>query len=675
MFETLLIANRGEIACRIIETARRLGLRTIAVYSDADAESRHVAMADSAFHIGPSPARESYLDIDRLVDVIARSGAQAVHPGYGFLSENAAFAEAVAAAGAVFVGPPPDAIRAMGSKVNAKRIMSEAGVPLVPGYHEDDQDPDVLADAAAAIGYPVLIKASAGGGGRGMRRVDAPDEFRKALEGAQREAKSGFGDDTVLIEKYVTQPRHIEMQVFADRHGNAVHLFERDCSIQRRHQKVVEEAPAPGVTPAMRTAMGDAAIAAARAIGYEGAGTVEFIVETGPDGQPAGFYFMEMNTRLQVEHPVTEMITGVDLVEWQLLVAAGGALPRAQDDIAANGHAVEVRLYAENPEKNFMPQTGRIAHLRFPAPSPHIRVDTGIREGDSVSMFYDPMIAKIVSWDRDRAGALRRMRGALQTTEIAGLTTNLPFLAAIAAHPAFGAAALETGFIDIHAADILPESQPAGRDVLALAVLSDLLNITAQTTARAAHSTDPRSPWHARDGWRLCGAAETVLHYTDSAVRKGPVITVRAHPESGGYRLTLPEDEMLVRGTLDNDGAMIAEIDGARMTVTVLRHGDTLQVVMPGHSHRLQRVAPAAIAAQKAPASGGRLTAPMPGRVIAVHAATGDTVRTGQALVVLEAMKMEHIVVATTDGIVTHIRCAAGEQVADGDELLTLEGA
>jgi 3-methylcrotonyl-CoA carboxylase alpha subunit len=675
MFETLLIANRGEIACRIIETARRLGLRTIAVYSDADAESRHVALADSAFHIGPSPARDSYLDIDRLVAAIRRSGADAVHPGYGFLSENAPFAEAVAAAGAVFVGPPPDAIRAMGSKVNAKRIMADAGVPLVPGYHEDDQDPAVLAEAAARIGYPVLIKASAGGGGRGMRRVEAPGEFHKALEGAQREAKSGFGDDTVLIEKYVTRPRHIEMQVFADRHGNAVHLFERDCSIQRRHQKVVEEAPAPGVSPAMRAAMGGAAIAAARAIGYEGAGTVEFIVDTGPDGQPGDFYFMEMNTRLQVEHPVTEMITGLDLVEWQLIVAAGGALPRRQDDIAANGHAVEVRLYAENPEKNFMPQTGRLSHLRFPAPSPHIRVDTGIREGDSVSMFYDPMIAKIVAWDRDRAGALRRLRGALQTTEIAGLTTNLSFLAAIAAHPAFGAAALETGFIDIHAADILPESQPASGEILALAALAELLDIAAQTTARAAQSPDPHSPWHASDGWRLCGAEETVLHFTDSVVRNGPVITIRALPESGGYRLAMPGGDILVRGALNGDGSMLAEIGAARMTVTVLRDGDSRQIVMPGHSHRLLRVDPAAIAARLAPSAGGRLTAPMPGRVIAIHAAAGDKVRAGQALVVLEAMKMEHVVVANTDGVVARLRCAAGDQVADGDELLTLEGA
>ncbi|MEX2617910.1 MAG: biotin carboxylase N-terminal domain-containing protein [Alphaproteobacteria bacterium] len=674
MFETLLIANRGEIACRIIATARRLGLRTIAVYSDADAESRHVALADSALHIGPSPARESYLDIDRLVAAVRRSGADAVHPGYGFLSENAAFAEAVAGAGAVFVGPPPAAIRAMGSKVNAKRIMAEAGVPLVPGYHEDDQDPAILAEAAATIGYPVLIKASAGGGGRGMRRVDAAADFIKALEGAQREAKSGFGDDTVLIEKYVTRPRHIEMQVFADRHGNAVHLFERDCSIQRRHQKVVEEAPAPGVIPTMRAAMGDAAIAAARAIGYEGAGTVEFIVDTGPEGQPGDFYFMEMNTRLQVEHPVTEMITGLDLVEWQLIVAAGGPLPRNQDDIAANGHAVEVRLYAENPEKNFMPQTGRLAHLRFPAPSPHIRIDTGIREGDSVSMFYDPMIAKIIAWDHDRDGALRRLRSALRTTEIAGLTTNLPFLAAIAAHPAFGAAALETGFIDIHAADIIPESPPASREVLALAALSELLDIAARTADRAAHSPDPHSPWHARDGWRLCGAAETVFHFTDGTVRNGPVMTIRAIPEAGGHRLTMDGCDMLVRGALDNDGAMLAEIGGARMTATVRRDGDSMQIVMPGHSHRLLRVDPAAIAARQAPAAGGRLTAPMPGRIVAIHTAAGDRVRAGQALVVLEAMKMEHIVVATADGVVAQLRCAAGDQVADGDELLTLEG-
>ena len=672
MFDSLLIANRGEIACRIAATARRLGIRVIAVYSDADAESRHVALSDAALHIGPSPARESYLDIDHLIDAIRRSGAQAVHPGYGFLSENAEFAEAVAAAGAVFVGPPPAAIRAMGSKVNAKRIMGAAGVPLVPGYHEDDQDPAVLAAAAESIGFPVLIKASAGGGGRGMRRVDSAGEFEKALEGAKREAMTGFGDDTVLIEKFVTQPRHIEMQVFADSHDNAVHLFERDCSIQRRHQKVVEEAPAPGVTPAMRTAMGDAAIAAARAIGYEGAGTVEFIVEGAKTGRSDGFYFMEMNTRLQVEHPVSEMITGQDLVEWQLTVAAGKPLPLRQDQIAANGHAIEVRLYAENPARNFMPQTGRLSHLRLPEPSPHIRVDTGIREGDSVSMYYDPMIAKIVTWDTDRSATLRRMRGALMATEIAGITTNLPFLAAIAAHPAFGAAELETGFIETHSADLIPEATPASRETLALAALAELLNIAAEAASRAGTVADAHSPWHARNGWQLSGCSETTLHFTDDAIRKSPVIAIRARPEDGGYRLFLPEGDAMVRGEMGSTGALLAEFDGARLSVTILRDGDALQIIGPGHNHRLRRADPAA-ATESLAVTGGRITAPMPGRVIAVHAAAGDKVRTGQALLVLEAMKMEHIVLAPGDGVIAQVRCAAGDQVADGEELLSLE--
>jgi 3-methylcrotonyl-CoA carboxylase alpha subunit len=674
MFDSILIANRGEIACRVIATARRLGLRSIAVYSDADAESRHVALADAAFHIGPAPARESYLDIARLVEAIRRSGAEAVHPGYGFLSENAEFAEAVAAAGAVFVGPPPAAIRAMGSKVNAKRIMGEAGVPLVPGYHGDDQDPAVLEAAATEIGYPVLIKASAGGGGRGMRRVDSAAEFAKALEGAKREALSGFGDDTVLVEKYVSRPRHIEMQVFADGHGNAVHLFERDCSIQRRHQKVVEEAPAPGFTDEMRAAMGDAATAAARAIGYEGAGTVELIAEGNSAGGIDGFYFMEMNTRLQVEHPVSEMITGQDLVEWQLRVASGEPLPLAQADIAANGHAVEVRLYAENPARNFMPQTGRLAHLRFPAQTPHIRVDTGIREGDSVSMFYDPMIAKLIAWDTDRAGALRRMRTALRETEVAGITTNLPFLAAIMAHPAFGGAKLETGFIELHTADLIPEAGPAGTEVLALAALAELLDIAERAAAAAGRSTDPWSPWQARDGWRLTGRADTLLHFADDAVKKAPPLAIRARPEAGGYRLFLPAGEVLARGSMEADGTLLAEIDGARLGATILRDGDALQVIMPGHSHGLRRADPAA-SGEAAAAPGGRLTAPMPGRIVAIHAAAGDKVRGGQALIVLEAMKMEHVVVAPSDGVVAQVRCAAGDQVADGDELMSLDGA
>jgi 3-methylcrotonyl-CoA carboxylase alpha subunit len=670
MFDSLLIANRGEIACRVIQTARRLGIRTIAVYSDADAQARHVALADTAHHIGPSPAQASYLDIERLSDAIRRSGANAVHPGYGFLSENAEFAEAVAAAGAVFVGPPPDAIRAMGSKSNAKTIMEGAGVPLVPGYHGEDQDPALLSEWAGKIGYPVLIKASAGGGGRGMRRVDAPEEFEKALEGAKRESKAAFGDDRVLIEKFVTKPRHIEMQVFADGHGNAVHLFERDCSLQRRHQKVVEEAPAPGMTDAVRTAMGDAAVAAARAIGYRGAGTVEFIVEGDRVTEPDGFYFMEMNTRLQVEHPVTEMITGIDLVDWQLQIAAGSPLPVAQQDIAANGHAVEVRLYAENPARNFMPQTGRLDHLRFPAESPHVRVDTGVREGDEVSMYYDPMVAKIVAWDQDRNAAMRRMRGALAATQVVGLNTNLAFLAAVAAHPAFLAADLETGFIETHLGALVPEPSPASDEILALAALAELRQQARTAAQNPIASNDPHSPWNAGDGWRLFGRGDIQLRFQDGA----DDVVMRATPAGSGYTVSLRDKTVSVDGSLDADGTLLAEVDGTRIIATVFDGGADLVIVARGHTHRLTRVDPmdAAYAAQ---ALGGKLSAPMPGKVVAVHVEDGEKVKAGQSLMVLEAMKMEHVIAAPADGVVATVRFAAGDQVMEGDELLAMAEA
>jgi 3-methylcrotonyl-CoA carboxylase alpha subunit len=667
MFNTLLIANRGEIACRVIQTARRLGIRTVAVYSDADAQSRHVALADSAYHIGLAPAQASYLDIERLIDAIRRSGADAVHPGYGFLSENAPFAEAVAEAGAVFVGPPPEAIRAMGSKSNAKTIMGGAGVPLVPGYHGDNQDPAFLAETANEIGFPVLIKASAGGGGRGMRRVDSAGEFDKALEGAMRESKSAFGDDTMLIEKFVSRPRHIEMQVFADAHGNVVHLFERDCSIQRRHQKVVEEAPAPGINTAVRDAMGAAATAAAKAIGYEGAGTVEFIVEGARADQPDGFYFMEMNTRLQVEHPVTEMITGVDLVDWQLQIAAGDPLPLAQNEIVATGHAVEVRLYAENPARNFMPQTGSLDHLRFPVDSAHVRVDTGVREGDAVSMYYDPMIAKVIAWDRDRPAALRRLRASLAATEVVGLNTNLNFLAAIAAHPAFIDAALETGFIETHLADLVPEAQPASTEILALAALAELLRYEAKVARAAAASNDPHSPWLFGDAWRAGGHGEIELRFVDD----DRDIVLRAHPEADGYRVTLPDTAVSVRGTLDTGGALLAEIDGVRIAATVVGNGAAIQIVAHGRNHRLTRIDPME-AAGAGNALGGKLTAPMPGRIVAVHVADGEKVKAGQGLMVLEAMKMEHLIAAPADGVVSAIRFAAGDQVMEGDELLAM---
>ncbi|HSK40851.1 MAG TPA: acetyl-CoA carboxylase biotin carboxylase subunit, partial [Arenibaculum sp.] len=466
MFSKILIANRGEIACRVIRTARHMGIRTVAVHSEADAGALHVDMADEAWLIGPPPARESYLRIDAILDVARRSGAEAIHPGYGFLSENAAFADACGQAGIVFVGPPADAIRAMGGKSEAKALMEPAGVPLVPGYHGAGQDPELLRREAEAIGFPLLIKASAGGGGKGMRVVAAAGEFDAQLAGARREAASAFGDERVLLEKYLTRPRHVEIQVFADRHGNCVYLFERDCSIQRRHQKVVEEAPAPALPPGTRQRMGEAAVAAARAIGYVGAGTVEFLLD-----EDGAFYFMEMNTRLQVEHPVTEMITGQDLVEWQFRVAAGEPLPVGQDDLAISGHAIEVRVYAEDPARDFLPQTGRLDHLAFPEPGPHVRIDAGVRAGDRISIHYDPMIAKLIVWDHDRPAAVRRLRAALGATQIAGLNANVGFLSAIAAHPAFLAADLDTRFIERHHADLLPAQAPADATTLALGSL------------------------------------------------------------------------------------------------------------------------------------------------------------------------------------------------------------
>ncbi|MEQ8964925.1 MAG: acetyl/propionyl/methylcrotonyl-CoA carboxylase subunit alpha [Azospirillaceae bacterium] len=677
MFAKVLIANRGEIACRIARTCRRLGIATVAVYSDADAESAHVAAADEAHRIGPAPASESYLVADRLIEVARRSGAEAVHPGYGFLSENAAFAEACAAAGLVFVGPPPDAIRLMGGKSEAKARMAEAGVPLVPGYHGEAQDADTLAEEATRIGYPLLIKASAGGGGKGMRVVESADGFGAALDGARREAAGAFGDDRVLLEKYLARPRHVEVQVMADAHGRVVHLFERDCSIQRRHQKVVEEAPAPGLEPATRARMGAAAVAAAEAIGYVGAGTVEFLLDT--DGS---FYFMEMNTRLQVEHPVTEMITGRDLVAWQLDVAAGAPLGVAQDDLSIDGHAIEVRLYAEDPAAGFLPQTGRLDRLSLPGADgtdPHVRLDSGVREGDSVTPHYDPMIAKLIVWDRDRPSAVRRLGRALDSCRIAGVTTNLPLLGAIAAHPAFGAGDLDTRFLERHAADVLPDRAPASDDALAVAALGVLLDRRRGARVRAAASGDPHSPWHDAGGWRLNDEARETLAFRDPDADGALRELVVRYPRRGGYRLALPGGGIVhADGTLDGDGRMVAEMDGVRTAGSYSRRGLDLTVILPraargGGVHRLSLVD--VVAEAESYADPGSLTAPMPGRVVAVLVGEGDSVAKGTALMVLEAMKMEHTVTAPRDGVVARLPFAAGDTVAEGVELVGFEAA
>ena len=658
MIGTLLIANRGEIACRVIRTARRLGLRTVAVYSDADAGALHVAMADAARHIGPAPARDSYLRADRILDAARATGADAIHPGYGFLSENDAFAEACAAAGITFVGPPAAAIRAMGSKSAAKALMERAGVPLVPGYHGDDQSPALLRERAGHIGYPVLIKASAGGGGKGMRVVPDDASFDEALALATGEARASFGDDRVLIERYLTRPRHIEVQVFADTHGHVVHLFERDCSIQRRHQKVIEEAPAPGMDPERRAAMGRAACDAARAIGYVGAGTVEFIAEGD------AFFFMEMNTRLQVEHPVTEAITGQDLVEWQLRVAAGEPLPLSQDALTITGHAVEARIYAEDPARDFAPSTGRLLHLRTPAEADGIRVDTGVRQGDAITVNYDPMIAKLIAHGPDRAAAVARLSRALAAYEVVGPATNIGLVAAIADHPAFRDAALDTGFIARHAAELMPVAGPAPRIVLAAAVARLLRDGAARPATDAA---DPHSPWGAATAWRLNGGGWQDFHLRDGET----ALTLRAHlAPDGAFRLDLPDGPLEARATEDADGRLLLRADGGTLPLRVLRHGDAVTIFHPAGTRTLAVVDPLAPSGDAA-GGAGRILAPMPGRVLEVLAAPGDAVARGAVLLVLEAMKVQMRITAPADGTVAAVNARVGELVEDGAELVT----
>jgi 3-methylcrotonyl-CoA carboxylase alpha subunit len=656
VFSRILIANRGEIACRVIRTARRMGVATVAVYSDADAGALHVAMADEAQRIGPPPARESYLNIEAIIKAARDSGAEAIHPGYGFLSENADFAQACAAAGLVFIGPPAEAIRAMGLKAAAKALMQAHGVPVVPGYHGEAQDPGRLAEEAGRIGFPVMIKASAGGGGRGMRIVRKAEEFARALDGAKREAAGAFGDDRVLLERYLEQPRHIEVQVFGDSHGNIVHLWERDCSIQRRHQKVVEEAPAPGLDPKRRKAIGEAAVKAAGAVDYVGAGTVEFIVERDQ------FYFMEMNTRLQVEHPVTEAVTGLDLVEWQIRVAAGEKLLLRQDEIAIDGHAIEVRLYAENPERGFLPATGILHGLCFPA-GEGVRVDTGVRQGDAVTPFYDPMIAKIVACGENREAARRRLCRALADTAVLGVATNLGFLTRVAADPDFSAGAVDTGFIECRREALLPAPCPPPDIALAAAALHRVLRDAAT----------PADPWSRGDGWRLnqSPAPQTI------SLRCGDVeasIDATAIGNDGidkGWQLQIGGRDYAVTAEAGEDGRLAATLDGARSSAIVLQHAHRLAVFISGENWEFEIVDPLA-PPEGADLGAGRLTAPMPGRVIELLVAPGAAVRKGQPLVVIEAMKMEHTIAAPRDGVVAAVNFAAGDLVEEGAELIAL---
>ena len=641
MFKSVLIANRGEIATRIIRTARRLGLRVIAVYSEADARALHVRMADEAHPIGPAEAARSYLNAGRIIAAAKASGADCIHPGYGFLSENADFAQTCADAGIVFVGPPPDAIRAMGLKGSAKALMEKASVPVVPGYHGEEQSLDLLRRKADEIGYPVLIKAVAGGGGKGMRKVKQPADFDAALASAQREAQAAFGDPRVLIEKYVTAPRHIEIQVFADRHGNVIHLNERDCSLQRRHQKVIEEAPAPGMSAALRAAIGAAAVKAAQAVGYVGAGTVEFIADGTGGLKQNGFWFVEMNTRLQVEHPVTEVVTGLDLVEWQFRVAVGERLPLTQERVPLKGHAVEARVYAEDPEHGFLPSTGKLLALRFPE-AQGVRIDTGVEEGDAVTPYYDPMIAKMIAHGGSRDQALDRLADALELTVVIGPHSNAGFLAALVRAPEFRRGAFDTGFIDAHLAELGAVPQPLDKAAAALGAREWL---TREQTRIAA--LEPGSPWDAEDGFQL----------------------------SGERRLELPliaEGEGVIAHAVYGRAAVSVTVDGEQPAGIAVADADAIYVV---HRGRQTRVGLRDVALDRAGDSdtGGVVRAPMHGKVLAVTVEKGERVHRGQRLAIIEAMKMEHALTAPNDGIVAEIAVAAGAQVDESAAVMRIE--
>jgi 3-methylcrotonyl-CoA carboxylase alpha subunit len=666
LFTKILIANRGEIACRVIRTCKRLGIRTVAVYSEADARAQHVTLADEAVAIGPAPARESYLVAERIIAAAKATGAEAIHPGYGFLSENGEFAQAVADAGLVFIGPPPSAIHAMGSKSAAKALMVAANVPVVPGYHGEDQSLATFEKEAARIGYPVLIKASAGGGGKGMRVVAEPSELASQIEGAKREALKAFGDDHVLIEKYLQRPRHIEVQVFGDTHGQIVYLFERDCSVQRRHQKVFEEAPGPRVTPEMRERLGKTACEAARAIGYTNAGTIEFIADQ--DGQ---FFFMEMNTRLQVEHPVTEMVTGQDLVEWQLRVAAGERLPLRQDDLKLNGSAIEVRVYAEDPSKDFLPAVGRISHLGWPVANPHLRVETGVRSGDEISIHYDPMIAKLVVWGEDRATALRRLAQALRDTHIAGLVNNTAFLLRVAEHPEFVAGDFDTGFIGRNRAALIPETVASPR-ALAFAAFATLAHRKQALHRAALRTAEPHSPWANLGPFRLNAASTETMQFKAGETTHTVTVTT---PRAGSLVVAAGGETFTGAGTLTGDGALKVTLTTGTELVRVVFDGPLLTLFDRGETLRLEHIDPLAIGDADHAGEGGNLTAPMPGKVIRVMIGPGTAVKRGTPLLILEAMKMEHTITAPVDGTLEAVHFAEGDLVKEGETLAELKPA
>jgi len=674
MFSKILIANRGEIACRIIKTAKKMGILTVAVYSDADKDSLHVHMADEAVYLGASPSRESYLVGDKVIAAAKKTGAQAIHPGYGFLSENADFCRACQQEGITFIGPPVEAIEAMGSKSAAKNIMEKAQVPLVPGYHGDDQSPDIIKKAADDMGYPVLLKATAGGGGKGMRQVWSEAEFDEGLAAAQREAMSSFGDDTMLVEKYLTQPRHVEIQVFCDNHQNAVYLFERDCSVQRRHQKVIEEAPAFSMSDFLRSKMGESAIKSAQAIGYQGAGTVEFLLDV--DGS---FYFMEMNTRLQVEHPVTEMISGQDLVEWQLRVAAGEKLPKTQQELTINGHAFEARIYAEDPSNDFLPATGQLNLLKTPLESKHVRIDTGVRQGDEVSVFYDPMIAKLIVWDENREKALQRLAKALREYRIDGVTTNIEFLYNLATTDAFINADIDTGFIEKnHDAIFHQACEKQNEELLTkqlpTAALYLVLSLENKTKEQARQSNDPHSPWHMTNAWRLNEAHNHAVALAYNNIEYAINIEQKRQASASYYIITITSP-CGKNYTVDCQG----EIEGETITVTIDGHRSQSIVAHSDNSISLYQENGVFNFSQIHPDHGqnndddnhGGLTAPMNGTVVSVLVKSGEQVNKDQPLVIMEAMKMEHCIKAPNDGVVNEVFFGTGDMVDGGAELLS----
>lgn len=661
MFKKILIANRGEIACRVAATARRMAIQTVAVYSDADAGAKHVSVCDEAIHIGGSAPKDSYLRWEKIIAAAKATGAEAIHPGYGFLSENEEFAQACGDAGLVFIGPPASAIKAMGLKAESKQLMERAGVPLVPGYHGSDQDPALLQREADSIGYPVLIKASAGGGGKGMRAVEKSEDFAAALASCKREAISSFGDDAVLVEKYAQRPRHIEIQVFGDSHGNYVYLFERDCSVQRRHQKVLEEAPAPGMTQAMRKQMGEAAVAAARAVNYVGAGTVEFIVEQRSDGT-MNFFFMEMNTRLQVEHPVTEAITGLDLVEWQLRVASGEKLPLAQEQLRIHGHAIEARICAESPDNNFLPATGTL-HVYGLPPSVAferglVRVDAGVREGDAISPYYDSMIAKLIVHGDNREQALARMDEALAQLHIVGLSTNVQFLRHVVQSRSFAQADLDTALIPREEAVLFNQEKLGLPLAAAAAVALSLLEEKAQETD---------DPFSKRDGWRSHGLN---LRRFEFEFHGEPAKAELTYLHDGALRLAVGDvDQVLVFA--GSGGAVDIRFGEQRLSAHIYRRGETVHVFARQGATQITVIDQLAHAGE-AHGETGRLTAPMPGKVVSFAVKAGDKVSKGQALAVMEAMKMEHTIAAPADGVVQEVLYAPGDQVTEGAELLKM---